>query len=272
MELSGQNLSLLQNAINLNNGDVEEGDVKKEDKSIFAKGRASRHEVDSAVFVQTNKEQRTSKVPGVKIELGKNLSDLVIIGKSLNDMKASFNTIEKALNIESESEVKLPDERKELIEENVSEIKTILNETQVSGKKIFLSDFKMNLKIDVKSSEYYKAKVNFAEKFSEFDLDFEGVENNLDKRFHQIREVNKNISTISYVKNEVDVHTNVLKRQMDKFISAGKESTLYHLSSKLDESSLVNQMKLKASIFTDVKTLALTQVNTNSMSVLNLLP
>jgi hypothetical protein len=59
---------------------------------------------------------------------------------------------------------------------------------------------------------------------------------------------------------------------MDNFISAGKDATLFHLNSRLDDSNLVNGMKLKVSIFTDVQNLALTQLNANSTSVLNLLP
>jgi hypothetical protein len=273
MQLSGQNLSLLQNSISYNNGDdIHDADVNKEEKSVFAKTNKRKHEVDSAVFVQTHKDNRTSKVPSIKIELGKNLSDLVIVDKALTDIKTGFESIENNLNIESESQVVLPNERKEMIDKHVLEVQTSLNETEVQGKKIFHSTFKLNVKIDIASSDKYQAKVNFADRFSGFDFDFEGIESDLDKRFSQIREVNKNISIVEDLRSEVEVHTKVLKKAMDKFISAGKESTLYHLSSKLDDSNLVNQMKLKASIFTDAQTLALTQVNTNSLSVLNLLP
>lgn len=272
MYLSGQNLSLLKNSIEFNNGDINSDLVPQKDKALNESISSKKHEVDSAVFVQTNKDSRTSKVPSIKIELGKNLSNLVIVGKSVNDIKSNFENIDQALNIESESEMKLQNERKEAIDKNVLEIKTILNETTIEDKKIFLSTFKLNVKMEVGNTEPYKAKIDFAKAFENFNLDFDGVENNLDKRFTQIKSVNKSLSAIDAVQNEVEMHTKVLKRQMDKFISAGRESTLFHLNSRLDDSSLVNKMKLKASLFTDPKNLALTQINTNSASVLNLLP
>lgn len=271
MQLSGHNLSLLKNSIEFNNGDVHASE-SKEEKQIFAKPSTKKHEIDSAVFVQTNKDNRTSKIPNHKIELGKNLSNLVIISKSINDIKSGFEDIEKSLNIEAESEVRLPNERKEAIDKSVLEIKTALNEIEIDGKTVFASTFKLNVKIDIGDKEPYVAKINFQEAFSNFDLDFEGVEDNLDKRFHQIREVNKALTTIEDVQNEVEQHLGVLKNQMDKFISAGKESTLFHLNSRLEDSNLVNQMKLKASIFNDSEVVALAQSNTNSASVLNLLP
>ena len=272
MQLSGQNLSMLKNSIDFNNGDVKDNDVKKEDKSIFANTNKSRHEVDTSVFVQTKKDNRTSKVPGVKIELGKNLSNLVIIDKSLKDLKTNFETIEKTLNIEADSEVTLVNQRTDVISERVVDIETILQGTEINGTKVFSTNFKLNVRMSADSSEVYKAKVDFMNSVSKFNLDFQDFETNIDKRFNYIRQANKDISAIESLSDEVQTHTKVLKKQMDKFISAGKESTLYHLSSKLDDSNLVNQMKLKSSIFTDVKTLALTQMNTNSLSVLNLLP
>lgn len=272
MHLSGQNLSLLQSSIEFNNGDIDNDDFSKEEKFVDTKKGTKKHEVDSAVFVQTNKDNRTSKVPNIKIELGKNLSNLVNISRSVNDIKTNFENIDRALNIESESEVRLPNDRKEAIDKNVLEIKTILNETVIEGKKIFLSTFKLKVEIGVGQSETYEARIDFAGSFSSFNLDFEGVETNLDKRFSQIKAVNKNLSTIDNLANEVELHTKVLKKQMDKFISVGKEATLYHLNSTLDESSLVNKMKLRASIFANTEDLALTQLNANSTSVLNLLP
>ncbi len=271
MQLSGHNLSLLKNSIEFNNGDVHDNECKEE-KQIFAKPSTKKHEVDSAVFVQTNKDNRTSKIPNHKIELGKNLSNLVLISKFINDIKSGFEDIEKSLNIEAESEIRLPIERKEAIDRSVLEIKTALNDIEVDGKTIFASTFKLNVKIDVGSKEPYVIKIDFNKAFSDFDLDFEGVEDDLDKRFHQIREVNKALTVIEDVQSEVDKHLGVLKNQMDKFISAGKESTLFHLNTKLEDSNLVNHIKLKVSIFNDSEVVALAQSNTNSASVLNLLP
>ncbi len=271
MQLSGQNLSLLKNSIEFNNGEVDSG--KKEDlKGIFAKKEAANTEKDSVAFVQTNKENRTSKVPGIKIQLGKTLSDTVIVSKSLNMMKENFQNIDRALNIESESEVRLPAERKEQINNNVSGIKTVINETRVGEKKIFLSNFKINVRLEAGSQEKYKARIDFNKEFKDLDLDFDQVETNLDKRFYQIREVNKNISKLESIKAEVDSHTNVLKRQMDKYETYGKEATLFHLNSRLEDSNLVNQIKIKTSIFADHKSLAIVQSNSNSAAVLNLLP
>ena len=54
------------------------------------------------------------------------------------------------------------------------------------------------------------AKIDFKEAFSDLDLDFEGVEDDLDKRFHQIREVNKakqvikSLTTIEFTSPTVD--------------------------------------------------------------------
>jgi hypothetical protein len=141
-----------------------------------------RDETASPVFVQTDKENRTSKIPSMKIELGKNLSDLVIIGKSIDDIKTGFENINRALNIESE--VKLENERKEAINQNVLEVKTILYETKINGTKIFLSNFKLNIQLEMNQADACKVNVDFNKAFSGFNLDFEGVENSLDKRFN----------------------------------------------------------------------------------------